>query len=88
MEGFPVHYSLVVESGLPNSCDSFAGYRIDRQGREIRVEVVNLKPSDPATLCAMVYGTVETRISLGSDFESGEAYTLQVNDMTRDLVAQ
>ena len=34
------------------------------------------------------YRTVETVIPLGSEFESGEAYTVVVNDVTETFVAQ
>ena len=36
----------------------------------------------------MVYGTLETRISLGADFESGEKYSIEVNDAAETFVAQ
>ena len=32
--------------------------------------------------CAEIYKTVETRIPLGSDFETGKMYTVEVNDVT------
>jgi len=88
MESFPVQYSVVVVSGLPNSCASFAGYRLDRDGTTIQVEMMNLKPSDPEVVCAQVYTTVETIIPLGSDFESGTTYTIAVNDVIETFIAQ
>ena len=88
MESFPPQYALLVVSGLPNACISFGGYRLDRGGNTIRVEIVNWKPADPQVVCAQVYSTVETRIPLGSDFESGERYTVVVNNVTETFVAQ
>ena len=88
MEGSPPQYSLAVASGLPNGCVSFAGYRLERDGDIIRIEMVNWKPADPQVTCAQVYGTVETMIALGSDFESGKMYTVVVNDVTETFVAQ
>ena len=88
LESFPVQYMLAVVSGLPNGCASFAGYRLERGGDTIRVEMVNWKPADPQVMCTEIYRTVETRISLGIDFESGRTYTLLVNDVTESFVAQ
>jgi hypothetical protein len=88
MESFPVQYSLVVVSGLPNSCVRFGGYRLERDNDLIRVEIVNWELADPRVACAEVYGFVETRILLGSEFESGRNYTIAVNDVTKTFVAQ
>lgn len=88
LESFPVQYRLLVASGLPNACYSFAGYRLDRGGDTVRVEIVNYKPTDPQAVCAQVYGTVETNISIGVDFEPGTVYSVVVNDVTETFVAQ
>jgi hypothetical protein len=88
LESFPPQYNVAVVSGLPNGCVSFAGYRLERNGKAIRIELVNWKPADPAMMCTMVYGTVETTIGLGSDFVSGETYTVSANDLTESFVAQ
>ena len=61
---------------------------MDRRGDTIHIEVINNKPADSQVMCAMVYGTVETRISLGTDFESGTTYTVEVNDTSETFVAQ
>jgi hypothetical protein len=87
-ESFPPQYFMVVTSGLPNSCVKFDGYVIERAGTEIRVIVKNLRPSDEGMVCAQVYGTVETSVPLGSDFESGETYTVEVGDKSHTFVAQ
>lgn len=88
LESFPPQYNVTVVSGLPNSCVSFAGYRLESREDTIKIKMINHKPADSQVLCAMVYGTVETRISLGSDFESGTKYTIEVNDVTETFVAQ
>ena len=87
-ESFPPQYFLEVVSGLPNSCAKFAGYRIERMGERITVEIVNWKPADPNVACAEVYRTVETSIPLGSDFESDTTYTVDVNGVTKTFTAQ
>ena len=43
MESFPPQYSVVVVSGLPNACVTFAGYRMDRIGDTVQIEVINWK---------------------------------------------
>ena len=88
MESFPPQYSAVVVSGLPNACVSFAGYRLERHDDTIRIERVNWQPADPEVVCDQVYSTVETRISLGSGFESSKMYTVVVNDVAETFVAQ
>ncbi|MCZ6789897.1 MAG: hypothetical protein O7D33_08195 [Chloroflexi bacterium] len=79
MESFPPQYSLVVVSGLPNACVSFAGYRLERGGDTVSIEMLNWRPADPGVICAQVYGTTETRIPLGSDFDPDTTYTVDVN---------
>ena len=88
MESFPPQYMLVVVSGLPNACVTFGGYYLDRDSDAIRVEISNGEPADPKVVCAQVYSTVETRIPLGSKFQSGKTYTIEVNDVTETFIAQ
>ena len=88
LKSFPPQYNLVVVSGLPNSCASFGGYRLERDDETVRIEVVNWKPSNPDVACAEIYRTVETTILLGSDFVPGSTYTVLVNDVTETFVAQ
>ena len=86
-ESFPPQYFVHVQSGLPNACHKFNKYGVSRAGDTISITVTNLKPDEPL-MCAEVYQTVESNIALGSDFESGETYTVQVNDVTETFVAQ
>jgi len=88
MESFPVQYSVAVVSGLPNSCATFGGYRIERDGVTFHIEMINWEPADPGVVCAEVYRIVETTIALGSDFEFGITYTILVNDATETFIAQ
>ena len=88
LESFPPQYTLMVFSGLPNSCVSFGGYRKAQQDQHIEIELVNMKPADSQIACGHVYQTVETTIALGSDFEPGATYTVTVNDVTESFVAQ
>ena len=86
MESFPPQYSLVVVSGLPNGCASFAGYRLERSGDTVPVEMLNWKPADPQVACTDNYRTIETRISLGSQFDPDTTYTVDVNGETVALI--
>lgn len=88
LERFPPQYRLEVVSGLPNSCVTFAGYRTERDGDAIRVEIVNRKPADSGVVCAQVYATLKTSISLGSDFSPGKSYTADVNGQPFTFRAQ
>ena len=87
MESSPPQYSVAVVSGLPNSCVSFGGYSLTRDDDTIQIEMVNWKPADPGIVCAQVYGTVATNIPLGSKFEPGEIYTVEVNGVTTTFKA-
>lgn len=84
----PSQYVAHIVSGLPNGCVQFDRYDIVRDGDTIRVEVWNLVPSDPATMCTMVYGTVDLNVALGSDFVSGRTYTVEVNGETHTFTAR
>jgi hypothetical protein len=88
LESYPVQYRLKVVSGLPNGCTEFGGYQVDRDGEPIRVEMVNWKPADESTACTQEYRTVDTHIHLGSDFQSGETYTVEVNGTIVTFIAQ
>ena len=87
-ESFPPQYFLLVRSGLPNGCARFESYEVSRDGDWIGVEVTNLMPADGTVVCTQIYGTTETSIALGSDFEPGRTYTIKVNDVTETLTAQ
>ena len=88
-ESFPPQYFLEVVSGLPNSCAEFNGYDVARDGTTIRITVNNLVPAPgELVLCALVYGTQQHNIALGTDFEPGTTYTAVVNGVTETFVAQ
>ena len=87
-ESVPPQYFIVVQSGLPNGCARFGGYTVDRGGRHILVRVINLVPEDKNVVCTQVYGTVKSRIPLGSYFEQGTRYTVYVNDVTHPFHAK
>jgi hypothetical protein len=79
---------LLVESGLPNGCATFGSYDMERDGDTVTVSVTNNVPEDQNTPCDMSYGTVETTVALGSDFEPGTTYTVLVNDKSTTFTAE
>ena len=85
----PPAYTALVVSGLPNGCASFSRYDVERAGTTVRIEVFNtvLAPGE-LIACTMIYGTVNTAVALGSDFDSGVTYTVEVNDVTTSFRAQ
>ncbi|MCH8061402.1 MAG: hypothetical protein IH861_02750, partial [Chloroflexi bacterium] len=87
-ESFPPQYFLKVKSGLPNGCVRFNEYVVNRSDAEIDVKVTNLEPADKNVICTMVYGTVNSNIVLGTDFEGGREYTVRVNDVVETFTAQ
>ena len=78
----PPDYFLSIRSGLPNGCVMFGGYEVSTEGYEIYVTVINIQPRDSDVMCTMQYGTVDTRINLGRDFEAGVDYAVVVNGVT------
>ena len=89
LESFPPQYNLLITSGLPSGCAEFDKAEITgRNGNTITVRVTNTIPGDEAVACTAIYGTKETTLPLGSDFTSGETYTVDVNDKSVDFTAQ
>jgi hypothetical protein len=87
-ESFPPQYALRVVSGLPNGCHEYDSYELTRDGTKINIRVLNRVPSDPNVICTQVYGQHEEIIDLGSDFEAGTEYTVEVNEKTLTFTAQ
>ena len=91
LESSPPQYEVSVVSTLPlgSSCSTFNGYDIDRRGgNEIHVTVTHLEVLQKNLPCTRDLPALDTRIPLGSDFTSGEEYTVVVNGVTTTLVAQ
>jgi hypothetical protein len=87
LESFPPQYMLQVKAGLPSGCAEPLSHRIaGRQGNVIEVEVLNSLPAN--TICTAIYGMYEININLGSDFTSGQSYTVRVNGQEVTFRAQ
>jgi hypothetical protein len=87
-ESHPPQYFADVVSALPDGCTHFARFAVRRENASVLVDVFNTVPSDPATMCTMIYGEKESAVPLGSDFEPGRAYTLDVNGARQPFLAQ
>lgn len=87
-ESSPVQYALRVVSGLPDGCHEFRGVEVERNDAEITVIVTNTRPDGPGIACTQVYGQRESVVELGTDFTSGTAYTVKVNDKSLEFTAQ
>ena len=85
LESAPPQYQLRVVSGLPkgSGCSQFNGYEIRRsESNDIEVIVTHHEVADRMVMCTADFPIVETFVPLGSDFVSGEKYTVRVNSDT------
>lgn len=90
LESFPPQYNLRIVSGLPSGCAVFdKAEETGRSGNTITVRVTNIMPADDAPVaCTAIYGYKETTLGLGSDFTSGQTYSVDVNDKSVEFTAQ
>ena len=79
----PYEYTLRVVSGLPkgSGCSQFNGYEIRRNvPRQLDVIITHHEVADPSVVCTADFPILETDVPLGSEFSSGEEYTVNVNE--------
>lgn len=89
LESFPPQYMVHIVSGLPSGCARFEKAEVTgRDGNTVHIRVTNTMPSDPNVACTAIYGTHETNLNIGSDFMSGETYTVDVNGTIAEFTAQ
>ena len=82
LESFPPQYRIKVISNLPrgSSCSRFNGYDVARpSANTIEVSVTHLEVAEDNVPCTRDLPVVETMVSLGSGFQSGEEYTVTIN---------
>ena len=80
MESFPIQVGVNIRIGLRSGCTTFHDAVVARAGDTITIEVTVQEPKD--TFCPAVYTYFEKSLNLGSDFEVGKIYTLNVNQYT------
>ena len=86
-ESDPPQYFLEITSGLSDACHTFDRVETERSGTEITVTVINRVVTGDV-MCAQVYETETNSVALGTDFNTGVAYTVRVNDETLIFMVQ
>jgi len=85
-ESYPPQVIVYIKGGLSDGCTTFHELKTERTGNKINIEVTTQRPKDKG--CTAVYGYFEKNVNLGSEFISGETYTINVNDKTTSFVMQ
>ena len=85
-ESYPPQIFVYIKGGLADSCTTFHELTEERNGNTISITVTTQRPKDKT--CAQVYSFFEKNVNLGTDFTSGETYTINVNDKTTSFVMQ
>jgi len=85
-ESFPPQVIVSIQAGLGSGCTEFHDLLVTRDGKTITIELTTQSPKQAA--CTAIYGYFEKNENLGSDFVSGETYTIDVNGMITNFVMQ
>ena len=85
-ESYPPQVMLYIKGGLSDGCTTFHELTEERDGNTINIRITTQRPKD--AMCTEIYGFFEKNLNLGTDFVSGEKYTVQVNDTTHIFVMQ
>jgi len=85
-ESYPQQVIVYIKGGLSDGCTTFHELTTERKDNTINIEVTTQRPKDKE--CTAVYGYFEKNVNLGSEFISGETYTINVNDKTTDFMMQ
>jgi inhibitor of cysteine peptidase len=85
-ESFPPQVIVHIQGGLSDGCTTFHDLKTERSGNTVNITVTTQRPR--GAICTQVYGFFEQNVNLGSDFASGQTYTINVNDKTTSFVMQ
>ena len=85
-ESFPPQIFVYIRGGLADACTTFYELTVERSGNIINIEVTTQRLKE--AICAQAYGYFEENVALGSEFTSGETYTINVNDETTSFLMQ
>jgi inhibitor of cysteine peptidase len=85
-ESFPPQVMVYIQGGLSDGCTTFHDLKTERSGNTVNITVTTQRPK--GAVCTQVYGYFEQNVNLGSDFVSGQTYTINVNDKTTSFVMQ
>ncbi len=80
----PPQVQIYIKGGLADSCTTFHELKTERCVNIFKITVTAQRPRD--AVCAAVYTYFEKCENLGSDFVSGETYTVHVNDKTTTFI--
>lgn len=85
-ESYPIQVFVYIRGGLSDGCTEFYEHIVTRDGNDITIDVSTIRPAD--AMCTEQYRTFEKNVALGTDFVSGETYTVKVNEVTETFVMQ
>jgi hypothetical protein len=85
-ESYPPQVVVYIKGGLSDGCTTFHELKTERSGNAVNITVTTQRPK--GAVCTQVYGYFEQNLNLGSDFISGQTYTIQVNEKTTSFVMQ
>jgi inhibitor of cysteine peptidase len=85
-ESYPPQVIVYIQGGLSDGCTTFHELKTERSGNTVNITVTTQRPRD--AICTQVYGYFEKNVNLGSDFVSGQTYTINVNDKTTSFVME
>jgi hypothetical protein len=88
LEQYPAFYRLRVRSARPSgNCTGPAGYEVRRIGLEtLNVRILHHQTKAPGARCTKDMVNDWTTVPLGTDFQEGREYTLQVNGWNGSLI--
>jgi hypothetical protein len=79
-KSLPPQFSATFKVGLRDTCTTFNDLTTTRSGNTITITVTVQHEKDK--ICGQLYGFMDKTVSLGSNFTSGQTYTVNVNDQT------
>jgi inhibitor of cysteine peptidase len=85
-ESYPPQVIVYIQGGLSDGCTTFHELKTERSGNTVNILVTTQRSKD--AVCTQVYGYFEQNVNLGSDFVSGQTYTVRVNDKTTSFVME
>jgi hypothetical protein len=85
LDSNPPKYTVEIVAGLPDGCSSPADHAVKRDGLVFEITVRNRHTG--ADACTAIYGQYELTLPL-DDVQTGQPYTVKVNDQTLSFVAE
>jgi hypothetical protein len=86
-QGTPSQYVVLATATLPNGCIMQYTQSVRREGNTFIVTVLNSEPT-ANVLCTTVFRTYQVRVTIGDALQSGQTYTVRVNDKSTTFRAR